>query len=153
MKKFFIYDSKIGTMLIAERSGKITDLSLAKEMLADQIEETPLLKEAYRQVSEYLAGRRKDFDLPLAPEGTAFQQQVWQALQQIPYGKTCSYGAIAAGIGNAKASRAVGMANQKNPILLVIPCHRVIGADGSLTGYNAGLPLKKLLLDLEKENA
>jgi len=95
------------------------------------------------------AGQRTAFELPLAPEGTEFQRRVWAALQQIPYGQTWSYGELARHIGSPAASRAVGLANGKNPIALVIPCHRVIGSDGSLTGYGGGLERKRFLLDLE----
>ncbi|WP_269323671.1 methylated-DNA--[protein]-cysteine S-methyltransferase [Lactobacillus delbrueckii] len=99
---------------------------------------------------EFSAGQKQKFDLPLSPEGTSFQQKVWQQLQQIPYGKTRSYQQLAEMTGDKNASRAIGLANNCNPILILIPCHRVIGADGSLTGYAAGLAAKKLLLDLEK---
>lgn len=102
-----------------------------------------------RQLDEYFAGRRRHFDLRLAPRGTAFQQAVWQALQGIPYGKTCSYGELARQLGRPQAMRAVGAANGANPISIVIPCHRVIGRNGSLTGYAGGLPRKQLLLELE----
>ena len=105
--------------------------------------------DAARQLREYFAGRRTQFDLPLEPEGTAFQRSVWRRLQEIPYGKTISYGELARRIGNPKASRAVGMANGANPIPIVIPCHRVIGADGTLTGFGGGLPIKRALLALE----
>jgi len=105
--------------------------------------------EAIRQLRDYFAGRRTGFDLPLAPEGTPFQQAVWRQLQDIPYGGTISYGELARRVGNPKASRAVGAANGANPIPIVIPCHRVIGADGRLTGFGGGLPVKRALLDLE----
>ena len=105
---------------------------------------------AAEQLREYLRGERKMFDLPLAPEGTVFQKAVWSALQEIPYGQTRSYGEIAAQIGRPKACRAVGMANHCNPIPIFIPCHRVVGADGSLTGYAGGLECKRTLLDLER---
>lgn len=101
------------------------------------------------QLDEYFAGKRRDFQLKLAPRGTAFQQAVWQALQLIPYGQTCSYRALAGQIGRPQAVRAVGTANGANPISIVIPCHRVIGSNGSLTGYAGGLPRKQLLLELE----
>ena len=105
--------------------------------------------ETTRQLREYLAGKRDEFDLPLAPDGTAFQQEVWRAVAAIPYGETRSYGEIARQIGKADAVRAVGAANGQNPLPIVIPCHRVIGSDGRLTGYGGGLPLKKRLLELE----
>lgn len=108
-----------------------------------------LVKEACRQLTEYFAGKRTAFDIPLHEKGTAFQKQVWQALREIPYGETRSYGQIAERIGNPKASRAVGMANHHNPILIITPCHRVIGADGRLTGFGSGLPAKQALLEIE----
>ncbi|MGO8957839.1 MAG: methylated-DNA--[protein]-cysteine S-methyltransferase [Streptosporangiaceae bacterium] len=104
---------------------------------------------AARQLEEYFAGQRTAFDLPLAPAGTQFQRRVWAALQAIPYGQTWSYRKLANAVGNASASRAVGLANGRNPIAVVIPCHRVIGSDGSLTGYGGGLDRKRYLLGLE----
>jgi len=100
-------------------------------------------------LAEYFQGRRKVFDLPLAPEGTPFQLRVWNALREIHYGKTISYGELAARIGQPSASRAVGLANGSNPLPIVIPCHRVIGSNGKLTGYGGGLPIKERLLALE----
>ena len=108
-----------------------------------------LLARARRQLEEYLAGRRRSFDLPLAPEGTAFQVRVWRQLQRIPYGETISYGELARRIGQPTASRAVGAANGANPIPIVIPCHRVIGASGTLVGFGGGLDIKERLLELE----
>ena len=105
--------------------------------------------EVRRQLAEYFAGKRRDFVLPLDPHGTAFERGVWRALAAIPYGETRSYAAVAMAIGRPAACRAVGRANGRNPIAVVIPCHRVIGSDGSLTGYGGGLELKRLLLDLE----
>lgn len=105
--------------------------------------------QAMKQLREYFAGKRADFDLPLAPEGTEFQRTVWRNLQDIPYGETISYGELAKRVGNPKASRAVGAANGQNPIPIVIPCHRVIGANGKLTGFGGGLPTKEVLLGLE----
>ena len=103
-----------------------------------------------RQLEEYFAGKRKQFDLPLSLRGTEFQRQVWAALRDIPYGVTRSYGQIAQAVGRPKAVRAVGMANHRNPISIIVPCHRVVGADGSLTGYGGGLENKKFLLALER---
>ena len=113
-------------------------------------EETPLLLETAKQLTEYFAGERHDFDLPLAPSGTPFQMAAWQALCTIPYGETRSYRDMAIAVGNPKACRAIGMANNRNPITIIIPCHRVIGADGSLVGYGSGLENKKFLLTLEQ---
>jgi methylated-DNA-[protein]-cysteine S-methyltransferase len=108
-----------------------------------------LLSEAFRQLEAYLAGKLTVFSLPLAPAGTPFQRSVWKVLETIPYGKTWSYKDVAVRVGNPKATRAVGMANNRNPISIVVPCHRVIGADGSLVGYGGGLERKAWLLGLE----
>ena len=105
------------------------------------------------QLSQYLRGERRDFSLPLAPEGSEFFQRTWQALQAIPYGETRSYAEIAAAIGNTKACRAVGLANNRNPLPIFIPCHRVIGSNQRLTGYRGGLALKRQLLELEQRHA
>ncbi|NLW96616.1 MAG: methylated-DNA--[protein]-cysteine S-methyltransferase [Xanthomonadaceae bacterium] len=111
--------------------------------------DSPLLRRARQQLEEYFAGRRRVFDLPLAPRGTAFQREVWHALALIPYGATISYAELAARVGRPTAVRAVGAANGRNPLPIVLPCHRVIGADGSLTGFGGGLPAKQYLLKLE----
>lgn len=108
-----------------------------------------VLCETRVQLEEYFAGARRDFDLPLAPRGTGFQRDVWQALRRIPYGETISYAQLATRIGKPSAMRAVGAANGRNPLPIVVPCHRVIGADGSLTGFGGGLPTKQFLLQLE----
>lgn len=108
-----------------------------------------VLPEARRQLEAYFAGTRRDFDLPLSPRGTPFQREVWTALARIPYGRTWSYRDIANSIGRPTATRAVGAANGRNPLPIVVPCHRVIGADGSLTGFGGGLPIKAFLLRLE----
>ncbi|HZQ19829.1 MAG TPA: methylated-DNA--[protein]-cysteine S-methyltransferase [Terriglobales bacterium] len=113
-------------------------------------ENAAALKATIRQLRAYFAGELKDFDLPLAPQGTEFQQNVWAELCKIPYGETISYGELARRIGNPNASRAVGLANGSNPIPIIIPCHRVIGSNGKLTGYGGGLPTKEKLLALEK---
>ena len=112
-----------------------------------------VLDRATAQLAEYFAGERTDFDLPLEPTGTPFQLTTWLALREIPYAETINYGQLALRVGNARASRAVGLANGRNPISIVVPCHRVIGADGSLTGYGGGLDRKRLLLDLERRVA
>ncbi len=111
-----------------------------------------VLRQAVRELNEFFAGTRRTFTVPLAPVGTPFQQQVWRALQTIPYGATCSYRDIACAVGRPAACRAVGMANHCNPIPIIIPCHRVVGADGRLTGYAGGLAIKSRLLQLEREN-
>jgi methylated-DNA-[protein]-cysteine S-methyltransferase len=109
-----------------------------------------VLARAAAQLTEYFAGERRDFDLPLAPSGTEFQRAVWRALAEIPFGATCSYGDLARSLGRPSASRAVGAANGRNPISIILPCHRVIGASGELTGYGGGLPMKRWLLDHER---
>lgn len=109
----------------------------------------PLLQRARKQLAEYFAGTRRTFDLPLAPRGTDFQRETWQALASIPYGSTISYAELASRVRRPKAMRAVGAANGRNPLPIVLPCHRVIGADGSLTGFGGGLPTKQYLLELE----
>lgn len=127
-----------------DESRSLADIQFLKEP------ETALLEKAGSELIEYFQGKRKIFDLPLEPEGTEFQKKVWKALCTIPYGQTRSYGEIAAQIGNPKACRAVGGANNKNPVMIFIPCHRVIGADGSLVGFGGGLDAKKYMLNLEK---
>lgn len=151
MKNIFFYQTDIGEIGIQENGGAITNVYFSTERISDGIvvSETKLLKEAAEQLRDYLAGKRKVFELPLAPVGTAFMMNVWQALCTIPYGQTRSYREIAQSIGNPKACRAVGMANNKNSIPIFIPCHRVIGANGKLIGYGGGLELKKYLLGLE----
>ncbi|HYE84689.1 MAG TPA: methylated-DNA--[protein]-cysteine S-methyltransferase [Clostridia bacterium] len=148
----FFYESDIGRIGIAEKDGKITNVYFKEDEAPKdmQLSETPLLKEAAVQLESYFRGELKEFSLSLEPTGTDFMKQVWEALCEIPYGETASYGEIAEKVGKPKAARAVGLANNRNPIPIVIPCHRVIGADGSLTGYGGGLDLKKRLLDLEK---
>ena len=152
----YFYESSIGKFCIAEKDGKITNLFFVNDKLPRdlQICETPILKTAAHQLESYFSGGLKEFSLPLAPAGTAFMKQVWASLCEIPYGKTATYKEIAVKIGSPKAARAVGLANNRNPIPIFIPCHRVIGADGSLTGYRGGIELKKKLLDMEiRENA
>lgn len=153
MNNAFYYETDIGKIGIVEDGEAITHIFFKEITLEDIIiSETSLLRKAYEEIQEYFLGKRKNFDLPLKPQGTEFQQRVWKVLQEIPYGSTCSYKDIAKQIGNIKASRAVGMANNKNPIPIIIPCHRVVGADGKLVGYAGGLDVKKRLLDIEKEN-
>lgn len=121
---------------------------------ADHADDAPVLVAAAEQLTAYFAGGLTAFDLPLAPAGTAFQQRVWTALRAIPFGETASYGQVARALGlTAAASRAVGAANGRNPIPVVVPCHRVVGADGTLTGYAGGLERKQVLLDLERPAA
>lgn len=165
----YFFDSPIGQLRIVENDGFIKEISKwdvpdarlnsegriikNSETFTDAVtEKTPVLAEAEQQLKEYFAGVRKSFNLPLKPEGTAFFQAVWKELQEIPYGETRSYGDIAKYIGKPTAARAVGMANHHNPIIIVIPCHRVIGANGDLVGYAGGLDTKKRLLSLEAQH-
>ena len=152
MEKICFYDTPVGKLIIGEENGAITRVTwtqLPKEYLQ---EETALIAECRNQLEEYFAGKRKTFDLPLAPKGTDFQQKVWSALQEIPYGEVCTYKDIAAAVGNPKGCQAVGGANGKNPIAIIIPCHRVIGKSGKLVGYAGGMENKKFLLELEKSH-
>lgn len=154
MKNVYYYSTDIGKIGIADNGDAITNLYFSGEEVPQcaGMNETALGRKAASQLEEYLVGKRKKFDIPLAMEGTPFQQAVWNALLTIPYGETRSYGQIAETIGKPKACRAVGMANNKNKIAIFIPCHRVIGANGKLIGYAGGLDIKKRLLDLEKKN-
>ncbi len=148
-------ETPIGTLLIAGDTDAVRRIDFPKNGKASKPEvewtqsERGPVGQAAKQLREYFAGKRADFDLPLAPEGTEFQRTVWRNLQEIPYGETISYGELAKRVGNPKASRAVGAANGQNPIPIVIPCHRVIGANGKLTGFGGGLPTKEALLTLE----
>ena len=144
------YDSPAGRIYLAESGGVITEL-LFRPVENTVVEATPLLLCAVEQLQEYFAGKRRDFDLPLAPAGTNFQKKAWNALLKIPYGETRTYKEQAEAIGNVKACRAVGAANGKNPISIFIPCHRVVGSDKTLTGYGGGLDMKKALLELEQK--
>jgi methylated-DNA-[protein]-cysteine S-methyltransferase len=113
----------------------------------------PLVRDALEQLTAYFQGRLTEFDLPLEMAGTPFQKRVWDALREIPYGEICTYGELARNIGRPASVRAVGAANGSNPIAIIVPCHRVIGASGKLVGYGGGLPMKRMLLDLEAEHA
>ena len=143
------FTSPLGPICLTEEDGFLTGVGFCAAK-AEAAEDSPLLAEAEHQLDEYFLGLRQNFDLPLNPKGTAFQQKVWQALLQIPYGQTASYKEIACKIGNEKAYRAVGLANHNNPIGIIIPCHRVVGANGNLTGYAGGLEKKQKLLELEQ---
>lgn len=156
MKHFMYLSSPVGTLCIVENEKSITSIEYVKKHHTPpedaQEKETPLLKKAAKELNEYFAGKRKRFDLPLDEQGTDFQKRVWVALREIPYGETRSYKEIAERAGSPKGYRATGMANNRNPISIVTPCHRVIGADGTLTGYGGGLEIKKKLLELEKQH-
>jgi methylated-DNA-[protein]-cysteine S-methyltransferase len=156
VKKYCTYQSPIGTLMLVGTDGVLEQLHFPnspeqKHIAGDWQYDEACFSKVLRQLAEYFAGSRQVFDLELAPKGTEFQKRVWQELRKIPFGRTASYGEIAARIGNGKASRAVGMANSKNPIPIIVPCHRVIGKDGSLTGFGGGLEVKKQLLELEEK--
>ncbi len=145
-----VYDTSWGRVAITADGDAVTRVSWGAPDLAVGQGSNALAVMAAVQLEEYFTGRRTKFTVPLRPEGTEFQQLVWRALQDIPYGETRSYKQVAQAIGRPSASRAVGMANNKNPIMVMIPCHRVVGADGSLEGYAAGLAVKQRLLELER---
>lgn len=153
MKYIQYFDSKIGRTGVVEQNGKICKVQINKPINKEFIQKsTPLLEEAIKQLKEYFAGTRKQFELPIYLEATEFKKQVWEELLKIPYGTTATYKQIAQRIGRPKAARAVGMANHDNPIPVIIPCHRVIGANGKLTGYALGLEMKEELLGLERRS-
>ncbi len=147
----FFRETSIGKIGIAEKDGFITHLYLPTDNVPQDVElcETPLIRRAFEQLELYLNGDLKEFTLPLMPEGTAFRKRVWQKLLDVPYGQTASYMDIAIAVGSPKATRAVGQANNRNPIAIFIPCHRIIGSKGDLVGYGGGLDMKKRLLGLE----
>ena len=157
---FFTYldGTPVGRLLIAGDENGLRHVSFAKSHFSapvttpekDWVANEKPFEEAVKQLNAYFSGQLQDFDLPLAPEGTEFQQKVWKALRKVKFGKTASYGHIAAQIGNPAASRAVGMANGRNPISIIIPCHRIIGSSGKLVGYGGGLKHKETLLKLER---
>lgn len=151
MKNVFYYETSLGRLGIEDNGFAITRIGFQTEKIGKNAEncETDLIKTTFKQLEEYFDGRQKEFDVPLSPEGTAFQKKVWEALGQISYGETRTYGEVAASIGNPKACRAVGMANNRNPICIIIPCHRVIGSNGSLVGYAGGVDIKERLLKIE----
>jgi methylated-DNA-[protein]-cysteine S-methyltransferase len=147
-----IHDTPVGALTLHSDGAALTGLEFdqPKHPLPPSPRgEDRVLAQARRELDQYFAGKRRAFDIALAPRGTAFQQRVWMALRAIPLGETRTYGQQAARIGSPKAFRAVGLANGKNPISIIVPCHRVIGADGSLTGFGGGIARKQLLLELE----
>lgn len=149
--KTAVYHSPFGDMELTYEEDAVTALKMAeKEAKGDAPEGLALA--VFRELDEYFQGKRKTFDIPLRTHGTPFQEKVWAALRAIPYGEVRSYKEVAEAIGHPKAYRAVGMANNANPIFIIVPCHRVIGSDGSLTGYGGGLSMKRALLSLEKGN-
>ena len=147
---YFSYPTPIGNITIASNGKAITHIVFGTQRLPGEKKASALTNKASTQILQYLAGKRKTFDIPFEASGTDFQRMVWTEVLKIPYGQTRSYAEIAAAIGNAKATRAVGMANNKNPLPLIIPCHRVIGSNGKPVGYSGGLKRKEFLLKLEK---
>lgn len=144
------FSSPLGPLYIMEEEGLLTELGFGEAPCGVEERDTEVLSEAREQLEAYFAGTRKAFSLPLSVSGTAFQCKVWEALQSIPYGETRSYQDIALQVGNVQAVRAVGGANHKNRIAILIPCHRVIGKNGKLVGYAGGMEYKQALLELEK---
>jgi methylated-DNA-[protein]-cysteine S-methyltransferase len=150
-------DSPVGALTLTAVGDALVGLSFEtsrrpkRDGSAREDAKHPVLVVATHQLREYFAGERREFDLPLQLEGTEFQKRVWDQLLQIPFGKTCSYGDVAHRLGDPKCTRAVGLANGGNPIAIIVPCHRVIGASGSLTGFGGGLRNKATLLDLERQ--
>lgn len=142
------FNTPIGAVRLVEEDGSIIRIELI-DAAGTSSAPTPLLREVEHQIRVFLRGERRQLDFPIRMVGTPFQQRVWRALQQIPYGATRTYGEIASAIGNSRASRAVGMACNKNPLLLIVPCHRVVGANGKLTGFAYGTEAKRWLLELE----
>ncbi|MDR1524508.1 MAG: methylated-DNA--[protein]-cysteine S-methyltransferase [Tannerella sp.] len=155
MKHFIIYNSPTGLIRIVEDGTGITNIdyltSKPENPAGAEEKETPLLKNVVRQLAEYFEGKRTSFDVKLNMHGTDFQKRVWNALCTIPYGETRTYGQIAEYAGCPKGARAVGMANNRNPVSIIVPCHRVIGAGGALTGYAGGLDIKQTLLNIERQ--
>ena len=152
MTAYATVDSPIGEILLTAEDGALTRLYMSPFAVDPAWQHDPAaLAEPARQLAEYFAGERTEFALELRPAGTAFQRSVWDLLLRIPYGETTSYGALAAELGDPRKVRAVGLANGRNPISIVVPCHRVIGADGSLVGYGGGLERKRVLLAHEAE--
>jgi methylated-DNA-[protein]-cysteine S-methyltransferase len=149
MADSFSIDSPMGPLHIHSSEGKVTAIEFRKEHLERRAAETEIEKICFSQLEEYFAGRRNDFTFAFDQPGTEFQQRVWQELTRIPFGKTISYHELAVRLGDPKCIRAAGTANGKNNIAIVVPCHRVIGSDGSLTGYAGGLEKKEWLLRLE----
>jgi methylated-DNA-[protein]-cysteine S-methyltransferase len=148
--RYTTIDTPIGELLLVGDEGGLRRVSMSPFSVAPPwARDDEFFDDASEQFGQYFRGERREFDLPLKLEGNSFELLVWDALREIPYGETVSYGHIARGIGHPDAPRAVGAANGRNPVAIIVPCHRVIGADGSLTGYGGGLDRKRFLLDLE----
>ena len=154
-KSYSYYDSPIGRILLAGREGVLEELyfpnaAATLAVPAEWIRDDAVFAEPLRQLNEYFSGKRREFELFIDPQGTPFQKEVWQELRRVPFGRTANYQEIAERLGRPKACRAVGMANARNPLPIIIPCHRIIGKDGTLTGFGGGLPVKRQLLELER---
>lgn len=149
---YFTYQTPIGKLTIASDGSAITNIAFGAVKLGGEAQASALTNKAANQLQQYFAGKRTTFDFPISAQGTDFQQAVWAAVSRIPYGETRSYKEIAASVGNQRATRAVGMANNKNPLPIVVPCHRVIGVNGKPVGYAGGLKLKEYLLELEQKH-
>lgn len=150
MENFAVYPFPFGFLKIGHDNNRVFLLQVQKH--CDQVgQKTPFTEKVFQEITEYLLGNRKSFTFSYELQGTPFQKQVWEELLRIPYGETRSYKDIAIAIGNEKACRAVGLANNKNPLIILVPCHRVIGSDGKLVGYGGGLDMKERLLQLERE--
>ena len=150
MKNALLMSSPVGMLTLIEEEQALTEVRFGSNIRDALLNDTPLLMQASRELEEYFRGERKAFTVPLSPRGTAFQKRCWDALCRIPYGETRTYAQQAAMIGNSKACRAVGMSNHRNPLPIFIPCHRVIGKNGTLTGYAGGLTIKETLLNIER---
>ena len=155
LEESIIVESPLGVLTVKAQDGYVSSIGLAQEGSdggSTKSADSEVLRNAARELNEYFAGKRTEFKFPMRAEGTPFQQKVWQALREIPFGQTRAYGEIAGLIGQAKASRAVGMACNRNPIMIAVPCHRVVGAKGALVGYAYGTDTKQRLLSLERES-
>ena len=152
MLHYAYMNTPVGVLTIAEEGGFITNIAFGERNFDGILGENAVISQAKAQLEEYFAGARREFDLPLDMRGTDFQKRVWSALLTVPYGRTATYKDVAIKAGSPKGARAVGMANNKNPIVIVVPCHRIVGADGSLVGFAGGIDTKRFLLELEKKN-
>lgn len=146
------YASPLGVIEIVASSGGIISVGFVKKKRTSVRAENPLLRECVRELKQYFKGSRERFQVPVHPEGTEFQRRVWRQLMKVPFGERVSYGDLAAGVGRKKAGRAVGQANARNPIAIIVPCHRVIGTDGGLVGYGGGLWRKGWLLEHKRRS-
>lgn len=151
MKNYFYFTSKLGDLTLVSDGENLLEIDFGKSKLDGNLKKDKVIEKTIDELEEYFKGKRREFSIPLKLEGTEFQKSVWTELLNIPYGETRTYGEIAKSIGNEKGSRAVGNANNKNPIPIIVPCHRVIGSNNKLVGYGGGLDIKEKLLNLERE--